>query len=218
MSKEKMTCECGAVIQKQNLRKHRQSKKCRNNRGVITEVKIHYLLTDEYLGTATNIFNKYHLQDEIISKMIKNERLLREHIHLSVYEGTEVNVLKYDKDYIDVIQQHDKLYIAVSATEVKILCNRTKKELGTIYKSKWLGLLIYQVEKFLSELYKNERTSKVILLKLIDKQQPQHRIIWERGTANFNSNLSFCYPNDKFIDEGDIEEIYIDFVLTLPDI
>ena len=91
-------------------------------------------------------------------------------------------------------------------------------ELGTTYKCKCLGWFIYQVGKILSELYKNERTSKVILLKLIDKQQPQHRIIWERGIANFNSNLSFCYPNDKFIDEGDIEEIYIDFVLTLPDI
>ena len=99
MSKEKMTCECGAVIQKQNLRKHRQSKKCRNNRGVFTEVKIHYLLTDEYLGTAINIFNIYQLIDEIISKMLKNEKLSREHIQLSVYDGTEVIFLDR-KDFL----------------------------------------------------------------------------------------------------------------------
>ena len=214
MSKEKMTCECGAVIQKHNLRKHRQSKKCRNNRGVFTEVKIHYLLTDEYLGTAINIFNIYQLHDEIISKMLKNEKLSREHIQLSVYDGTEVIFLQrkdYFKDYIDVIHQHDKLYLAIKATEVKILCNRTNRELGTTYKCKCLGWFIIQIEKLLGELYKNPHQVK--LLRMIDKRKPQHRIIWKREVGSRDIWLSFSYPTENFIDEDNIEEIHIDWVL-----
>ena len=217
MSKEKMTCECGAVIQKHNLRKHRQSKKCLNNRGVFTEVKIHYLLTDEYLGTAINIFNIYQLHDEIISKMLKNEKLSREHIQLSVYDGTEVIFLQrkdYFKDYIDVIHQHDKLYLTITATEVKILCNN--RELGTTYKCKCLGRLIIQIENLLGELYQipHQYDSREIkLLKMIDKRKPQHRIIWKREVGSRDIWLSFSYPTENFIDEDNIEEIHIDWVL-----
>ena len=210
MSKEKMTCECGAEMQKQSLRKHRQSKKCRNNRGVFTEVKIHYLLTDEYLGTAINIFNICQLIDEIISKMLKNEKLSREHIQLSVYDGTEVIFLDrkdYFKDYIDVIHQHDKLYLAIKATEIKILCNRTNMELGTTYKCKCLGWLIIKIENLLGELLYSPHQVK--LLRMIDKRNNQHRIIWKREGDIW---LSFSYPLENFIDEDNIEEIHIDFI------
>jgi len=74
-------------------------------------------------------------------------------------------------------------------------------ELGTTYKCKCLGWLIIQIEKLLGELLYSPHQVK--LLRMIDKRNNQHRIIWKRG---------FQYPIENFIDEDNIEEIHIDFI------
>jgi len=167
-------------------------------------------MTDEFVWHVNCEGGLSFVQTQIAINALKDTFLPRECIQLSYYEDNDIKLIKDDDDLDVGIQKHDKLHLTITATTMKVICNRTKKELGFAYKpiDRNPCVLRHQLRFLLCNMTDRKDLSEHLAENYLPCQI--HHIMDKNGNLLYGNAMSKIDWSTL-----DIDEIYINYSITM---